>query len=199
VYSNAPLDKRQKLENSLVSRAHTIIDLGEDEFTVGRLHPMLDNDLRIKRLHQEAADPETALILLDVVLGDGAHPDPAGELASEIAAARAAAAKAGRFLEVVVVVVGTDDDPQGMDAQVATLKGAGARVEVNNEEAVRRVGETLRRLNRVNDLTPVDLATLHEPLAAINVGLEAFADSLISQEAPVVHVDWRPPPAATNG
>jgi len=69
VYSNAPLDKQNTLADSLVSQEHTVIDLGEDEFTVGRLHPMMDNDLRIRRLEKEAADPEVAVILLDVVLG----------------------------------------------------------------------------------------------------------------------------------
>ena len=65
-----------KLPNSLVSQEHSIVDLGEDEFTVGRLHPMLDNELRIRRLLQEAADPEVAVVLLDVVLGYGSHPEP---------------------------------------------------------------------------------------------------------------------------
>lgn len=113
VYSNAPLDKKNKLEDSLVSKAHTVIDLGEDEFTVGRLHPMMDNDLRIRRLEKEASDPEVAVILLDVVLGFGAHADPARELAPAIAAAIKAAQQAGRHLEVVAIVSGTDGDPQG--------------------------------------------------------------------------------------
>ena len=106
-YSNVPLNKDYRLANSMVSQEHTIVDLGEDEFTVGRLHPVMDNDLRIRRLQQEADDPEVAVILLDVVLGYGAHPDPAGELAPVIAKARAAAEEAGRRLEVVAVVVPT--------------------------------------------------------------------------------------------
>jgi FdrA protein len=66
-----------RLSDPLVSQEHSLLDLGEDEFTVGRLHPMIDNDLRIRRLRTEAADPEVGLVLLDVVLGEGAHPDPA--------------------------------------------------------------------------------------------------------------------------
>ncbi|HEY5670414.1 MAG TPA: acyl-CoA synthetase FdrA, partial [Anaerolineales bacterium] len=89
VFSNAPLDKKFRLSDSLVSQAHTVVDLGEDEFTVGRLHPMMDNDLRIRRLEAEANDPQVAVILLDVVLGFGAHPDPAAELAPAIAKAKA--------------------------------------------------------------------------------------------------------------
>ncbi|MDP2974646.1 MAG: acyl-CoA synthetase FdrA, partial [Anaerolineales bacterium] len=129
VYSNAPLTKELRLADSLVSQEHTLIDLGEDEFTVGRLHPMMDNDLRIRRLEKEASDPEVAVILLDVVLGFGAHPDPASELAPAIAKARKIAEDGGRYLEVVAVVSGTDEDPQDMTAQIQMLKDSGAVVE----------------------------------------------------------------------
>ena len=203
VYSNAPLRKDYRLANSLVSQAHTIVDLGEDEFTVGRLHPMMDNDLRIRRLQQEADDPEVAVILLDVVLGYGAHPDPASELAPAIARARAKAAEAGRHLEVVAVVVGTDEDPQDFDAQVQQLKAAGAQVETSNEAAARHAGRLLQSLNPIPNTQypipniqypiPVDLSVLHQPLAAINVGLESFTESLMAQDAPVIQVDWQPP------
>ncbi len=80
-----------QLPDSTRSQGHSAIDLGEEEFTVGRPHPMIDNDLRIRRLLQEARDPQTAVILLDVVLGYGAHPDPASELGPAISQARQAA------------------------------------------------------------------------------------------------------------
>ncbi len=147
VYANAPLEKRFQLPKATESKGHTIVDLGEDEFTVGRLHPMLDNDLRVKRILQEAADPETAVLLLDVVLGHGAHPDPAGELAPAIASARQLAADQGRTLAVIAVVVGTDADPQQFDRQVELLTAAGAQVETSNEAAVRRAGAIVQRLN----------------------------------------------------
>ncbi len=194
VYSNVPLDKEYRLANSLVSQEHTIVDLGEDEFTVGRLHPMMDNDLRIRRLQQEAADPQVAVILLDMVLGYGAHPDPASELAPAIAQARAKAEQAGRYLEVVAVVVGTDEDPQDMDAQVRQLEEAGARVDASNEAAVHHVGRLLQSpISNIQYPKPVDLSVLHEPLSAINVGLESFTESLMAQDAPVIQVDWQPP------
>ncbi|HEX9921905.1 MAG TPA: acyl-CoA synthetase FdrA, partial [Anaerolineae bacterium] len=193
VYSNAPLNKNYRLENSLVSQAHTIVDLGEDEFTVGRLHPMMDNTLRLQRLAQEAADPEVAVVLLDVVLGYGAHPDPAGELAPAIAQALSQAKAAGRHLEIVTLVSGTDEDPQDMAAQIEQLQAAGARVETSNELAIGYAGQLLQSLNNPGGLPPVDLATLHQPLAAINVGLESFTDSLTAQDAPVIHLNWRPP------
>ena len=199
VYSNVPLKAEYRLENSLVSQEHTIVDLGEDEFTVGRLHPMMDNDLRIRRLLQEARDPHVAVIVLDVVLGYGAHPDPAGELAPAIVEARAAALQAGRFLEVVAVVVGTDEDPQDFHSQMQQLVEAGAHVETSNDAAVRYVGHLLQALapkaapDSAHTLSPVDLSVLTEPLAALNVGLESFAESLQAQDAPVLQVDWRPP------
>ena len=149
VYSNVPLDKKYLLEDSLVSREHTILDLGEDEFTVGRLHPMMDNDLRFRRLEIEAADPQVALLLLDVVLGYGAHPDPASELAPAIKAARTSAEQAGRYLEVIAVVSGTDEDPQDLNAQVRQLEEAGARVFTSNDQAASlcRPPGSLSRIN----------------------------------------------------
>lgn len=194
VYSNAPLNKAHRLENSLVSQEHTVVDLGEDEFTVGRLHPMMDNSLRLKRLAQEAEDPEVAVILLDVVLGYGAHSDPAGELAPAIAQAVNKAEAAGRHLEVVTVVTGTDEDPQNMAEQIEKLQAVGAKVETSNQAAVHFVGKLLQELNGSgNNFSSVDLTALHQPLAAINVGIETFTGSLQAQEAPVVHVNWRPP------
>jgi len=199
VYSNVPLDKASRLTNAMTSQAHTVVDLGEDEFTVGRLHPMMDNDLRLRRLEQEGDDPETAVILLDVVLGHGAHPDPAGELAPAVVAARARAERAGRYLEVMAVVVGTDEDPQDIEAQVRRLEGAGVLVYTSNEAAVRRAGELAQGLGRPAAAeakaaaVPVPLEALAPPLAAVNVGLEAFTGSLQAQGAPVIQVDWRPP------
>jgi FdrA protein len=201
VYSNAPIKKGHNvLKNSLVSQENTIVDLGEDEFTVGRLHPMMDNTLRIQRLHQEAEDPAVAVILLDVVLGYGSHPNPAGELAPAIKKALATAKDAGRHLEVVAVVVGTDEDPQDFDGQIQLLKEAGAWVETRNDVAVRYVGEIVQRLTQTGEPaeaaaegTPVALESLKQPLGAINAGLESFAESIKDQGAKSIHVDWKPP------
>lgn len=198
VYSNVPLDKKFLLKDSLISQEHTIIDLGEDEFTVGRLHPMMDNDLRLRRLQAEAEDPQVALILLDVVLGYGAHPDPASELVPAIKAARKKAEKDGRYLEVVAVVVGTDEDPQNLGEQIELLKTAGARVETSNDVAIKYVGRLLQSLRETEDderpePSAVDIAVMRQRLAAINVGLESFTESLLAQDAQVIQVDWRPP------
>jgi FdrA protein len=148
---------------------------------------MIDNDLRLRRLRQEAADPETGLILLDVVLGEGAHPDPASELAPAIAEAKKA-----RPFEVVALVIGTDGDPQGLGKQTERLREAGAVIFRTATEATDYVA---RRMSfpPAGDGVPVDPETLHKPLAAVNVGLESFYTSLLGQGASAVHVDWRPP------
>ena len=187
IYSNAPITDNQVLEDPLHSKAHTIIDLGDEFFMVGRLHPMIDNDLRIRRLRQEAADPEVGLILLDVVLGEGAHSDPAGELAPVIKDVIG-----DSELEVVVVVIGTEADPQNLQSQIERLKESGAIVFRTVTEVVNYI--SLRFAPPVsNDYPPVNLEHLTQPLAAINVGLESFYESLTSQGAQAVHVDWRPP------
>jgi succinyl-CoA synthetase alpha subunit len=137
-YSNVPVDKADALPNpKQASREHSAIDLGDDEFTVGRPHPMIDQASRIERLLKEAADPEVAVIVLDVVLGYGAHADPAGALAPAIREAKAIAAKGGRELSIVAFACGTDDDPQPLTAQDKALVAAGALVAQSSVAAAR--------------------------------------------------------------
>lgn len=197
VWANAPIKKENKLKDSLKSEEHSIVDLGEDEFTVGRLHPMMDNEMRIRRLMEESKDPEVAVIMLDVVIGYGSHPDPASELAPAIVKAKAEEEKAGRYLEVVVVATGTDLDPQNLDNQIAQLRAAGAWVSSSNEEVVKYAGKILAGLNQTveDDFTfnPVNLDTLKNELQALNIGLDSFADNLEDQEIQVVQVDFKPP------
>jgi FdrA protein len=142
--SNASVERKYKLADSNKSEAHTVIDLGEDEFTVGRLHPMIDPTLRNRRIVHEALDPETALILLDVVLGYGAHPDPAQAAVDAIHEAREVAA--GREILFIASVCGTSGDPQVLDRQEATLRGAGVIVLPSNAAATRLAGYILAPL-----------------------------------------------------
>jgi FdrA protein len=186
VYSNVAPDS-EVMPDPLKSQGHTILDLGEDVFTVGRLHPMIDNDLRLRLIRREAADPEVALILLDIVLGDGAHPNPATELGPAITAVVETHA-----IEVVVILVGTDEDPQDLKAQRRILEQAGAHVFEDAMSAVEHIGEHFAgTADKI--LVGVPLEHLMVPVAAINVGLETFYASLTEQGAEVVHVDWRPP------
>ncbi len=136
VRSNAPLAAGYPARRT----AHTAIDLGEEEFTVGRPHPMIDNDLRCRRLLQAARDRSVAVVLIDVVLGYGAHPNPASELGPTIREARALAHAHGRRLVVVTSVTGTDQDPQVRSAQAARLKQAGAIIAESNAHAAMLAG-----------------------------------------------------------
>ena len=117
--------------------AHTTIDLGADEFTVGRPHPMIDFRLRNERIVAAARDATTAVILLDVVLGYGAHPDPAGALVPAIEQALEVASKGKRGLALVASVCGTRDDPQGLSRQEKTLAAAGVILAPSNAQAAR--------------------------------------------------------------
>jgi FdrA protein len=146
VWSNIPLRPQWRIDPRVPARQaetrqgagaadgarHTMLDFGDDELTAGRPHPMIDQRLRLGRLAAEAADPDTRVIMLDVVLGYGAHPDPATELAPAIAAARVS-----RDLPVVVSLIGARSDPQGLSSQAAALASAGAQVFVSNAQAAR--------------------------------------------------------------
>jgi FdrA protein len=208
VWSNVPLAPELRLVDPLRSVKHTLLDLGSDEFTVGRLHPMLDLEVRCRRILQESGDPEVGVVLFDVVLGYGAHPDPASELRTAVEAARR---KTQDGIAFVASVCGTENDPQGYTRQVETLREAGVIVVPTNAWAARLAGRLVearapRRtpppLVRLQwDGTPRPLPEAPEPVRdllqkgprVVNVRLELFAESLRQQGVPVVSVDWRPP------
>jgi FdrA protein len=137
ISSNIPLSPELALGPDLRADAHLVIDFGDDELTRGRAHPMIDPTLRLDRIAAEGADPTCGVLLVDLVLGHGAHPDPAPELAEAIRAAKAVAVAAGRDLPVVVSLTGTRGDPQGLDTSGAQLSAAGAAVHLSNAEATR--------------------------------------------------------------
>ena len=132
VRSNIPLDPDLGLGASLTAPAHLMIDFGDDALTAGRAHPMIDATLRLEQLATFAADPDTAVLLLDMVLGHGAHPDPATEFGPAIRSAVA------DDVPVVVALVGTAADPQGLDRQATRLADAGAEVFASNAAATHR-------------------------------------------------------------
>ncbi|KQS60881.1 FdrA family protein [Geodermatophilus sp. Leaf369] len=128
VRSNTPLRPELDLGADFAARGHVVVDFGDDALTVGRAHPMIDPTLRLEAIATLAASGEPAVLLLDVVLGHGADPDPAGALAPAL-----------RDLQVPVVValVGTEGDPQGWSAQADALAAAGAAVFASNSAATR--------------------------------------------------------------
>ncbi|MDH3714362.1 MAG: acyl-CoA synthetase FdrA [Gammaproteobacteria bacterium] len=149
VYSNTPLDAKYALSDLWRSEAHTLVDLGDDAFTRGRAHPMIDPTLRNERIVSEADDPGVAVILLDLVLGHGAHDDPAEQLAASINAARDKAARDGRAIAFVASVCGTGADPQGLEGQESALREAGVVLTVSNAAAARAAARIAAREKQV--------------------------------------------------
>jgi succinyl-CoA synthetase alpha subunit len=144
VSSNTPVGKAASMQDVWKSQGHALIDLGDDVFTRGRPHPMIDHRLRNERIAKEAADPETAIILVDVVLGYASHPDPAGVIAPVLKAAQARAKKGNRKIIFVGFVCGTEADPQNMAAQEKALADAGMILARSNAQAVRLAAKMVK-------------------------------------------------------
>jgi FdrA protein len=138
IRSNIPFAPELALGADLTADTHLMIDFGDDALTAGRAHPMIDPTLRLEHLTRVAADGRTGVILMDVVLGHGAEPDPATALAEALRSVRQ---------PVVLSVVGTGLDPQGLEQQVATLVAAGAEVHLSNANATRRAVELVSAAN----------------------------------------------------
>jgi hypothetical protein len=135
IWSNVPLVPEYKLPDSYISCEHSVLDLGEEEFTIGRPHPMIDNDLRIRRLLEEARNTSVAVIQMDIVLGYGAHPDPAEELGPAIDQAHRTAKELRNHLIVLLSITGTDADPQDINQQKSVFEESGAVVLTSNASA----------------------------------------------------------------
>jgi succinyl-CoA synthetase alpha subunit len=136
VYSNTPINSALDLPDVWRSTDHTLLDLGDDIFTRGRPHPMIDHRLRNERILEEAAKEETAVILLDIVLGYGSHDNPGPEIVPIIEEAQEIAKKANRRIAFVGFVCGTAKDPQNMKNQEKILTKAGMLLTDSNVQAV---------------------------------------------------------------
>ncbi len=149
IYSNIPLHAEDKLPDAKggKSREHTFLDFGDDEFTVGRPHPMIDPSLRAERVITDGKDPACAVIMTDCVIGYGSHPNPAEDLAAAIRTAKAEAEKEGRYLCCVCEVCGTEGDPQCLSKTQKQLEDAGAVVLPSNAQATRFVERILANLH----------------------------------------------------
>ena len=137
LYSNTPLVKEYKISDAMIKGKHSAIDLGDDEFTMGRPHPMIDGTIRNEYIAAVAKDSETAVLLVDVVIGYGAGEDPAGDLAPVLVAAQKTAASIGNNLPIVAYVCGTNKDEQNKEDQQKKLREIGVMVAATNAEAAR--------------------------------------------------------------
>lgn len=148
IYSNIAVDPELKLKNSNISYKNSFIDLGDDEFTRGVPHPMIDFTTRNKRMVQEAKDKEVTVIFFDLVLGYGAHPDPANAILPAITESQKIAKKKMRHITFVTSICGTDLDPQNFNRQKETIENAGVFVLPTNVSAARFVEAILKELPR---------------------------------------------------
>ena len=135
IFSNTPTANSLQMKDIMESEKHTIIDLGADEFTMGKPHPMIDFSTRNKRIIPETEDKETAVILLDLVLGYGANLNPLPEIIPVINEAKQLAREQNREIPIVCSVTGTDEDPQNRGHVIEALKNAGVIVCGSNAEA----------------------------------------------------------------
>ena len=142
INSNAPLSAEYRLKDSFKSVGNTIIDLGEDEFTVGRPHPMIDFSLRNKKILEEAADKDTAVILLDLVLGYGSNMDPLAEFVPVFKKAQEIAPD----VHILCSITGTDGDPQNRARVKTELEKTGAIMMPSNAAASELAGKVIRIL-----------------------------------------------------
>jgi FdrA protein len=140
IWSNTPLDPELDLGTDLSAPGHVVIDFGDDALTVGRAHPMIDPTLRLEAIAVVAGSGEPAVLLMDVVLGYGADPDPAFALAPALLAARTMAENP---LPIVIALIGTEGDPQGWSRQADALVAAGAAVFASNAAATRHALDLL--------------------------------------------------------
>jgi succinyl-CoA synthetase alpha subunit len=140
VHSNTPLNKKMKLADSNHSVQHTCVDLGDDEFTVGRAHPMIDTRIREQMLEVELSKPDVAVIILDVVIGYGTHEDPAQVFANITKKYKEKTKIDGRHVVVISSVCGTYEDPQNLIQQQNKLAEAGIIVMPSNASAARLAG-----------------------------------------------------------
>ncbi|MBO0437414.1 acyl-CoA synthetase FdrA [Vagococcus fluvialis] len=188
---------------TLKSDSHEVIDLGDDMYTKGKPHPMIDPEIRIDKIKSVVDQPETAVVVLDVVLGYGAHEDMANALKPAIVEA-----KEKTDVTFVAVVVGTDEDRQNMSEQISILEEIGVIVCENNVQALQTalavVGSELtfsskevvaKQASTLEELPAVS-SSLAELIAEtpkiINIGLQSFTDSIIDNKGEVVHFEWRP-------
>ena len=144
IRSNIAHSAELSLGPDLRNEGHVVLDFGDDDLTRGRAHPMIDPTLRMERIAVEASDPTCGVLLLDLVLGHGTHPDPAVDLADAVRSARRTAQDQGRAFPVVVSLTGTDDDPQDRSRCQDVLASAGAGVFLSNSQAARHALGLLR-------------------------------------------------------
>lgn len=189
---------------------HQIIDLGDDVYTRGRPHPMIDPSIRVRMVEEAAERGDTAIVLLDNVIGYGGHEDMAGVFAPVIREARARAKEKGREVIFIASVTGTEGDPQVYSEQVSKLEEAGAIVMESNAGATRLAMDLITYLEADGGTVPVFekdggeksaygasgssgiAALLSGKPRVVNIGLKHFAETIRQHGGKVLQYNWSP-------
>ncbi|MGF2069805.1 MULTISPECIES: acyl-CoA synthetase FdrA [Enterococcus] len=140
IKSNVAKHEDEKLTDTSVSESHMLLDMGDDEFTKGKPHPMIEPNLRNERIIKEAENPNTAVLLLDFEIGYGSHENPVGESLETLIKAKKIAEENNRYLPIVAYVCGTDNDKQGLAEQENKLREIGVFIANSNEMASKTAG-----------------------------------------------------------
>ncbi len=190
----------------LKTKNHEIIDLGDDVYTKGKPHPMIDPENRIAMLEKSMNDQETAVIMIDNVIGNGGHEDMASTLAPTIKRILDNARQDGRQLAVLVTVVGTAQDIQGYDKQIDILQTSGAIICKTNDQMVRTAIQlvggkveqpvvAVRKFEYTEENLTVDekiISLLNMKPSVINIGLKSFTEAVQNSGSECVQFNWRP-------
>ena len=199
----------QKAEGFMLNTdGHIVVDLGDDVYTQGKPHPMIDPAKRIECMREAMDDASTGVVLLDIMLGYGSHEDMAGALLPAIEELQEKAKAEGRKIFFVATVCGTRRDYQGYDEAVNKMKAAGVIVCETNKLAVRTAIQAIGldftepkkeiRPKQAADVTPGTpseklLKMLSEKPKIINIGLKSFAEVAEQFGCEAVQYDWMPP------
>jgi len=190
----------------LKTKNHEIIDLGDDVYTKGKPHPMIDPENRIAMLGKSVNDQETAVIMIDNVIGNGGHEDMASALAPTIKRILDNARQDGRQLAVLVTIVGTAQDIQGYDKQIDILQTSGAIICKTNDQMVRTAIQlvggkveqpivAVRKIEYTKENLAVDekiISLLNMKPSVINIGLKSFTEAVQNSGSECVQFNWRP-------
>ena len=211
IYSNSPFAEGIALDNPMESKANTLIDLGDEVFTKGRPHPVIDPLPYRVRIAKEVGDVETGVLLFDVVLGPATYANPAEYIVQSLAEAER---RTGRKVVKVASVCGSELDPQQYSEQVKILEGVGVQVFSSSAEAAfaasfalsqKDLSSLIEEYQRIfSSSVPASLASRVEKgsgpeiarrrsLKVINIGVDRFTEALKAQGVETVQVNWRPP------
>ncbi|WP_053365875.1 acyl-CoA synthetase FdrA [Bacillus sp. FJAT-27245] len=186
---------------------YEVADLGDDMYTQGKPHPMIDPDTRVKFFQKAAEDESTAVILFDVVLGYGSHEDMAGALIPAIQKIQSNARENGKNIYFVATVCGTEQDPQDIQEQKSKLEQAGVILRDSNNQAIRtalamldiRIEEKDKEMVSAKAAAKAEISVspaieklLNEKPNVVNVGLKKFVSAITENGGRAVQFDWRP-------